>query len=409
MHTDVHRSAEARSRAREERLRSRQRHSGGNDKRLLASGWGRALVGSVGVLALGTVVGLVVLWPHGGGRRGPSDAMGGATEGAVVRAASSVRCPGPVAQRCVIIDVRLDSGGSARIDLGPAGTVAAVGAGTRVRVQRAGGSYAYAGVDRRESLLWLAVAFVVLMALITRLRGVLAVAGLGLSLLLVTRFLVPALLAGRPALPVAVVGALAVMFVTVLLTYGPTPPSLAACLGIGTCLLFAAGAGAGATGAAHLDGHSSELATFLAGSDRAVSLQGVVLAGLVIGALGVLADMGVTQASAVMALRHANPGMSARRLFRGAFGVGRDHLIATTHTLVLAYAGATLPLLLVMRSSGVGVVDAINTQDLAEPIVATLVGAMALLLSVPLTTALCAAVVHRIPAEAIGGAHAHQH
>jgi uncharacterized membrane protein len=407
MDTGLQRSAEARERAHEERLRARERRAGGAEERLLAARWGQALVAAVGLLAVATAIGLVVLWPHGGGHRGPSDAMGGATVGAVVTRSASVGCPGPVVQRCLAIDVRLDSGDSAHIDIGPAGTVAPVGAGTRVRVQRAGGSYTCAGVDRREPLLWLAVAFAVLVAVITRLRGVLAIAGLGISLLLVTRFLVPALLAGRPALLVSVVGALAVMFVTVLLTYGLTPPSLAACLGIGTCLLFAAVAGMVAADAAHLDGHSGELATFLAGTDRAISLQGVVLAGLVIGALGVLADMGVTQASAVMALRHANPGMSARRLFRGAFGVGRDHLIATTHTLVLAYAGATLPLLLVMRSSGVNVVDAINTQDLAEPIVATLIGAMALLLSVPLTTALCAAVVHRIPAEAVGGGHHH--
>jgi uncharacterized membrane protein len=368
---------------------------------------------AVGLLAVLTVAGLAVLWPHGGAHRGPSQAMGGATEGAVVTHALETRCPGPVAQRCVAIDVRLTSGARkgtlTRIALGPAGTVAAVKPGTAVRVQPTGGSYTYAGIDRRTPLLWLAIACAALVALITRVRGVLAIAGLGLSLLVVTRFLVPALLIGRPALLVAVVGALAVMFITVLLTYGVSPPSLAACLGIGTSLLFAAVTGMLAADATHLDGHSSELATFLAGTDRAISLQGVVLAGLVIGALGVLADMGVTQASAVMALRHANPAMSAKRLFRGAFGVGRDHLIATTHTLVLAYAGATLPLLLVMRSSGVDLTDAINTQDLAEPIVATLIGAMALLISVPLTTALCAAVVHRIPADALDHAGHHHH
>jgi hypothetical protein len=152
--------------------------------------------------------------------------------------------------------------------------------------------YTYAGIDRRKPLLWLAVAVAALVALITRVRGVLAIVGLGLSLLLVTRFLVPALLIGRPALPVAIVGSLAVMFVTVVLTYGLSPPSLAACLGIGTCLLFAAVVDMVAADAAHLDGRSSELATFLAGTDRAISLQGVVLAGLVIGALGVLADYG---------------------------------------------------------------------------------------------------------------------
>jgi uncharacterized membrane protein len=119
--------------------------------------------------------------------------------------------------------------------------------------------------------------------------------------------------------------------------------------------------------------------------------------------------MGVTQASTVMALRRANPQLSSAALFGGAFSVGRDHLVATTHTLVLAYLGAALPLLLVMQASGVSATDALNSQDLAEPVVATLAGAMALLVSVPLTTALCAFVAHRMPAEALAGAHSHPH
>jgi uncharacterized membrane protein len=198
------------------------------------------------------------------------------------------------------------------------------------------------------------------------------------------------------------------MFVTVLLTYGLSPPSLAAYLGIAASLLLAALAGVAAVGAAHLDGRSGELATYLATQRSSLSLHGVVLAGLVIGALGVLADMGVTQASAVMAIRHANPELSARQLFSGGFRVGRDHLVATTHTLVLVYVGATLPLLLTLHASGVALVDALNAQEVAEPIVAALVGAMALLVSVPITTALSAAVVHRIPSAALAGAgHAH--
>jgi uncharacterized membrane protein len=89
--------------------------------------------------------------------------------------------------------------------------------------------------------------------------------------------------------------------------------------------------------------------------------------------------------------------------------VGRDHLVATTHTLVLAYVGATLPLLLVLRTTGVALPDALSTQDVAEPVIATLVGAMALLISVPLTTALAAALVHRAPPDALpaGGDHHH--
>jgi uncharacterized membrane protein len=131
----------------------------------------------------------------------------------------------------------------------------------------------------------------------------------------------------------------------------------------------------------------------------------VVLAGMVIGALGVLADTAVTQASAVMALRRANPLLGPRRLFSGAFAVGRDHLSATIHTLVLAYVGGALPLLLVLRSSGVGLADGLNTQDVAEPIVATVVGCLGLVLAVPVTTALASLLIARVPADLVPDEH----
>jgi uncharacterized membrane protein len=269
--------------------------------------------------------------------------------------------------------------------------------------------YTLVDYDRRRPLLLAGLIFVGLVIVITRVRGLLALGGLAISLLLVTRFVVPAILAGSPGLFVALVGSLAVMFVTVGLTYGVTGPSLAACVGIGTTLLIAAVTVAGLAHAAHLDGRSSELSSFLAGADARLLLAGVVLAGIVLATLGVLADMGVTQASAVMALRHATPQASARELYRRAFAVGRDHLVATTHTLVLVYVGTTLPLLLVMSASGVGVTDALNTQDFAEPILGTFVGATALLVSVPLTTALTAAVSARTPPEALGDVHGHAH
>jgi uncharacterized membrane protein len=129
---------------------------------------------------------------------------------------------------------------------------------------------------------------------------------------------------------------------------------------------------------------------------------------MVIGALGVLADMGVSQASAVMALRRANPALGPRQLYKEAFAVGRDHLAATIHTLVLAYVGAALPLLLVLQSARAGLFDAVNTQDVAEPIMATLVGSIGLIAAVPLTTGLAALLVARVPADALPHEH-HTH
>jgi uncharacterized membrane protein len=392
-----------RERARRRAERARQRDEGPR-----ASAWGRALPAACGVLALATLVGMIALWPGQPRQDGPGTAFGGPTEPAVVSGVTAVDCGGPVRQRCVRLRVRLPSGAAA-MTLGPEGTVHAPDPGTHVRVQSAGGQYTFAGVDRRRALLVLVLVFAVLVVAIARLRGLLALVGLGISLALVTEFVLPALLAGSPGLLVALVGSLAVMFVTVVLTYGLSPPSLAACLGIAGSLVLAAGVGAIAVEASALDGRAGELAAYLATTGGGLSLQGLVLAGLVIGALGVLADTGVTQASTVMALRRANPGLSAAALFRGAFGVGRDHLIATTHTLVLTYLGASLPLLLGLGAGGVSATDALNSQDVAEPIVATLVGAIALLISVPLTTALCAAVAHRMPPETLGHAHAHHH
>jgi uncharacterized membrane protein len=285
-----------------------------------------------------------------------------------------------------------------------------------VRVQRAAGAveggqrYGFSSVDRRGTIVWLALLFVALVLLLARWRGLLALVGFAVSLLLLIEFLVPAVAAGGPPFLVALVGSFAVMFVTVGLTYGIAAPSLAAILGIATSLLLAAGLGTLAVHSARLDGRASELSQALAQFDAGLSLQGIVLAGLVFGALGVLADQAVTQASAVMALRRANPSLGVARVYREALAVGRDHLIATTHTLVLVYVGATFPLLLVLNAGGVASVDALNREDLAEPIVATLVGAIALLVSVPLTTALAALIAAPAPASALpASAHAHHH
>ena len=134
-----------------------------------------------------------------------------------------------------------------------------------------------------------------------------------------------------------------------------------------------------------------------------------MIAGMGIGALRVLADTGDTQASPVMALRRANPLLQARELYRSALTVGRDHLSATIHTLVLAYAGASLPLLLALSATQSNVTDALNFQDTAEPIIATVIGCAGLIAAVPLTTALSALFISRVPVASLPHSHSHAH
>jgi uncharacterized membrane protein len=271
------------------------------------------------------------------------------------------------------------------------------------------GTYAFAEVDRRAPLLWLAIAVAIAAVALVRWRGLLAILGLALSLLLVTRFVLPAILDGRPPLLVALTGALAVTIVTLVLTSGWGVQSMTAFVGIAITLLLAAVLGVVFAHIDHLDGRSNEAANALIAAGSHISLQGVVVAGVVLGALGALTDTAVTQASTVMALRRTGPTLSARRLYSEAFSVGRDHLSATVHTLVLAYVGATLAFLLALNANGTPLADALSSQQLAEPIAATLIGTLALLLCVPITTALAAALASRLPAAAVPHGHEHVH
>jgi uncharacterized membrane protein len=417
---DLSGAADRRERRREERRRARESAETGATT-LRRTHAGRVLLATVATLAFATALGLLLMWPPAAKHAGQSQAFGGHSIRATVTTSRTIECPGPAAQRCrqLVVDPGegRDKGHPQTITLGPVGTAPKVDSGAHVRIVAAGQvptgaeRYSFADYDRRGSLLWLGLAFAALAIVLARWRGLLALAGLALSLVVVTKFVVPAILAGSAPLLVALVGSLAVMFVTLGLTYGLSIPSLAAAIGIAASLLLTAALGAIYVSTTHLNGYSSDLSTVLSQGGVNVSLEGIVLAGVVIGALGVLADTAVSQASAVMALRHANPAQSARELYRGAFSVGRDHLTATIHTLVLAYVGAALPLLLVLQHSGVTLSDAINTQDVAEPIVATLVGAIGLIAAVPLTTMLAAQLARHVPAAALehSGGHAHAH
>jgi uncharacterized membrane protein len=392
----------------------RLRAEGDELRHLLATGAGRLLVGAVATIAALTVIGLLALWPYGWDP--PGQSAPGTVPGTVEQVVDAP-CSGGSQTACRTIVVAVE-GRQVPLNLQRVRNAPAVGVGDTVRLMRTGEPsaqggdfvhYDFAEVDRRGSLLWLAVVLAVVAAAFLRWRGVLAVLGVGVSLAVVVWFLVPSILAGRPALLVALVASLLVTFVTIALTNGLGTQSLAGILGVSATLAFTCLLGWLAVRFANLDGTTElDMLAVRAGSD-VLSLQGVILAGMIIGALGVLADTAVTQASAVMGLRRANPRYGPRTLYREGFVIGRDHLSATIHTLVLAYSGAVLPLLLVTQMGQVSGLDAINGQSLAVPIVATIVGCLALIAAVPVTTGLAALLLSRIPADALPDAHGHHH
>ena len=250
--------------------------------------------------------------------------------------------------------------------------------------------YQLTDVQRGAPLLALGGLFLVAILALGRLRGALAVVGLGVSLLVLVKFLVPALIAGRPPVLTAVVGAAAVMIAVLLLAHGPGVRTATAMVGTGTALLLTVLLATTFTELAGLSGLTSDDAAYVEAIFGSIDVRGLLLAGIVIGALGILDDVTVTQVSTVYELRAADPRMSRRRLYAAALRVGRDHIASTVNTLLLAYAGASMPLLVLVSTSGTGLVDTVTNGVVAEEVVRTLVGSIGLIAAVPITTALAA-------------------
>jgi uncharacterized membrane protein len=369
---------------------------------------------AVVVLAVATAIGAVALWP--GNVDAPvSEGLAADTERAEIVSVTYRACEPPQTGRCGEAEARLDSGPeqgrTTALTLGAAGLEPDLDPGDQVRLARSadpalpGAVYTLADFERRAPILWLALAFALLVVAFGRLRGALSLIGLAISLAIVLAFVVPSILDGNPPLAVAIVGSLAIMLITVSLAHGWGPKSLAAMLGTAVSLGLVAVLALAFTNLAHLTGLSSEEATLLLQGGADVSLEGLLLAGIVIAALGVLDDVTVSQASTVLALRAANPELGFRELYGRALRVGQDHVSATVNTLVLAYVGASLPILLIFSSGELGLLDAVNTELIAKEVVATLVGSIGLIAAVPITTALAALLASDEPDSA--AAHAH--
>jgi uncharacterized membrane protein len=371
---------------------------------------------ALALVAVATVIGLVTLWPRAGDVEQPASLLRPETLEAEVLAIAATACQTPGQRRCrrLVVELRegAEEGSRAELVLAePAGRLD-VDVGDRVRVAenrlppgaQVGGvaveRYSLADFERRLPLLWLGLAFAVLVILSGRWQGVRALIGLAGSLLLLVTFVVPAILEGTSPTAVALAGSLAIMLFTLSVTHGLGAKMTAAALGTAVSLVLTLALGSLFVELSHLTGLSSDEAIFLRTAVGDISIQGLLLAGMVIGALGVLDDLTVSQSSTVLALRRANPSLDFAGLFRGAVAVGHDHVAATVNTLVLAYAGASLPVLLIFSLGETTFGDAINSEAVASEIVATLVGSIGLVAAVPLTTALAALLAVRLtPAQ----------
>jgi uncharacterized membrane protein len=369
-----------------------------------------ALLSVLALAGLATVIGLWVLWadssqaphiPKAAAFAAPGVTLPHARVTQVQPACPTKSTPTSVTT-CGHITARLDlaSGGHAQVIVDVPAEVAHSGlrAGDTVQLIRTApghgqpASYTYFSTDRHISLFWLTALFAALVVGVARLRGLLALVALAFSGWMITQFMLPALLAGESGGWVALVGSSAIMFVVLYLTHGPSVRTSAALAGTLAGISVTAGIGLYAIHASRLTGVPDETGGILSSFVNDLSLTGLLTSGLIVAGLGVLNDVTITQSSAVWELRSAAPDLPRRAIFASAMRIGRDHIASTIYTIVFAYTGASIIVLLLLDIYNRPALDLISSEAIAEEIVRTLASGIGLVLAVPITTAIAAAV-----------------
>lgn len=389
-------------------------HSRRNDTVTVSAPARTVLLLVLAVAAVATVAGLVRLWPDASPsvEGGSAYAAPGVTFPHATVTGTSTGCGGdessPANLSCGEIHAVVTTGAASgeRIDLQVPSQVvdAGLAEGDSIQVMRvppegdAPGVYQFFAVDRGPGLGWLFLAFVLVVAAVARLRGVLAILGLGVAALVVTRFMLPALLAGSTGIAVSIVGASAIMFVVLYLAHGPSTRTSTALAGTLGGILLTALLAEYVVSANRLSGFD-DTAQFLASLQPTLDFQGLLTAAVILAGLGVLNDVTITQSSAVWELRAAGPDLPRRSLFARAMRIGRDHIASTIYTIVFAYAGASLTVLLLLRIYDRPLLEILGTEEIATEVVRTLATAIGLVLAVPLTTAIAAVMVPPRPGE----------
>ena len=256
--------------------------------------------------------------------------------------------------------------------------------------------YAIEDIVRLPSLLPFVVVLVVALVAVARWKGLASLAGLAGSIAVFLLAIVPAVQRGEDPLVATLAGSLAVLGVAVFVVHGFNGKSLAALIGTTACLLIVVALAALSLSAAHITGLGSEEAVFLAiGSAGRIDLHRLVLAGIVVGSLGALVDMGIGQASATFELAAAHSDMRGPRLYASALNVGRDHIGSLVNTLALAYFGGAMPLIVLLSLGNLPLTLTANSETIVGSILAVLVASIGLVLCVPITTAIAIVLAAR--------------
>ncbi len=378
-------------------------------------------------LGVVTLIAMVLLWP-GGDRSSLAVASPYATAEGVsfdrgtVREVGEGDCPssratvdaGGTALTCTIAYTQPALGGGLiPVEVTPElAKTDAVEPGDEIRyldlasvMQDGAAPYVFVDFVRSVPIVALAVLYAVVVIAVARWRGLRAMIGLVGALVVLAQFILPGLVEGAPPLLLGLVGSIVIMYGVLYFAHGFSARTSTALLGTVFGLGITAVLAAWATDAAHLTGVGDENAYTLVNASDELSISSIILCGLIISGLGVLNDVTITQSSAVWELYELAPNTSGRRLFGSAMRIGRDHIASTVYTIAFAYAGAALPVLILVSLYDRTLIDTLTSGELAEEVVRTLVGSIGLVLAIPLTTLIAVLVVKAVGPRTTRGRH----
>ncbi|CAN5368859.1 hypothetical protein BH23ACT3_BH23ACT3_02530 [soil metagenome] len=374
-------------------------HVHGGDELITSPTVRRGLWIAVAVVGVLTIIGVGLLWP--GERSGATDPLGLDADPipADVITSDVVPCSYDPLLVCRLVGFELQGGEEEGLIRAMEMSIDnRVGVGDGIYVLSYGGAegelnYVFYEFQRGTPMLLLLVLFVAAVLLLGRWRGVGAIAGLMASLGVIVLFTLPSLLSGNDPVFVALVTASVIAFLALFLAHGFGISTAVALLSTFISLALIVLLGWVFVLATNLTGYADDSSLLLVGLGAGLDARGIVLAGLVIGSLGVLDDVTVTQVSAVWELKRARPDLTTADLYRPVVRIGRDHISSTVNTLFLAYAGAALPLLLLFTEAAQSVTGVLTREVIAVEVVRALVGSIGLVASVPISTYMAARVL----------------
>lgn len=255
--------------------------------------------------------------------------------------------------------------------------------------------YFIVGYVRSGPLLWLILIFVAATLLLNGWQGMRSIIGMGVSLAIIVGFIVPQILEGRDPILIAILGSVVMMGISLYLVYGWNGKTHVAVAGLFASLILTGLLAIWFVNWARLSGFGAEEAGFLQVAGVQLDTRGLLLAGIIIGTLGALDDIAIGQSSSIFELSKANPSLGWQALFKHGMSIGRDHIAAMVNTLLLAYVGAALPLVLMFSVYTEPLGITINREIITEEIVRTFVGSLGLLAGVPLTSLIASLVAQR--------------